>query len=104
MRKNGGRENGKRTEIPYDVGDFEALFAFYGRTHVFLIPYKELEARGFLRTTTTKGQLGLSCYLSDYQGKAKHAWTKDYCLDVTDPDLHGKVVRLLESCRSTSAT
>lgn len=104
MRKNGGyNKNNKRGDVPYNVGDFEVLFAFHRNTHFFVIPAYELNDRGYLKNGSTKGKVSIFCYLPNFKQSCKPAntWTQKYCLDVKDPDLHDKVVKILESTKTS---
>ena len=105
LRKNGGyNKNHKRGQVPYNVGDFELLFAFHKNTHFFVIPAYELNDRGYLKNEKTSGKLSVMCYIPGFQknGKPANTWTEKYCLDVKDPDLHDKVVKILESTKTSS--
>ena len=105
ISKNGGRQgrNGKPKRAPYDVGDFDALFVFLNEQFFFLIPSKELETRGYLKSPTKDGKCGMTCYPIDYKpyefgARYADVWTQQYCFDTSDKDVALKVQKLLETC------
>lgn len=107
LGRSSGRIGRKRASIiPYSSGDFDALFVFPpDKTRFFfVIPAQALLARGFLKTATSKGKLGVYCYLSDGEygkyGRKPDLWTLQYCFDLQDPDVQAKVAALLETCKS----
>lgn len=107
LGRSSGRIGRKRASIiPYSAGDFDALFVFPpDKTRFFfLIPAQALLARGYLTSSTSKGKVGVWCYLSNVEtgkyGRKPDLWTQQYCFDLQDTDVHAKVATLLESCKS----
>lgn len=83
LLKNGGRCDGKRTQIPYSKGDHDFYWIHLVNTTLFyVIPEEELCCRGYLSDENNKGKKNLSLSIN-----SKNWYTKfqfDYENDVNE--------------------
>ena len=94
--------------VPFEEGDFDALWVFHpDKVHMWLIPAHVLVEKGVMATPQQQGKQALNLYDQGYSkperlsGRKANLWTQDYLLSSQDPDLMGKVLKVLAwSCKA----
>lgn len=98
--KNAGNKDGKRRKAPYEAGDFDALFVnLPDDSGIFLIPAKEMVARGILKTNIKAGKQWISCFKPGYvpcKNMKIDTWTENYFVAFDDVERETKVRDILK--------
>ena len=99
------KSHGKANQ-PYHVGDFDALFVFLPcRTFFFFIPATELEKRGYLASSCTKGMQTIHVYTPRYvyrTGIRPDMWSLQFCFNSNEFEgLKRKIFELRKFIDST---